>query len=212
MEAAVALFMRRGYAATRMEMIAEEAGVAPGTLYLYAEGKEALFDLALRTAFRESTPDPGSLPHRLPDRRSVIESTWQLVRDRARFPRLERAAGLSGVDDVAAEFEEVVSEIYDWLARYRRGIRMVEKCAVEWPELSTFFYKELRRGGLQVLEEPVVGGRRGVVEFVDDDHVEVVGRNRVHAGGVQGLDRREDVFVLFRPPPADPQFAERRVP
>lgn len=158
--AAVRLFMRRGYAATRMEMIAEEAGVAPGTLYLYAAGKEALFDLALRAAFLEPLPDPDEGPHRLVDRDSVIESTWRLVRERASFPRLERAAALPEVEDAGAELEGVVLELYDWLARYWRGVRMVEKCALEWPELSTFFYRELRRGGLGLMERYLEGRTR----------------------------------------------------
>lgn len=150
--AAINLFMRRGYAATRMEMIAADAGVAPGTLYLYADGKDALFDLALRTAFDAPVADAVSGPHRMPDRESVIESTWRLVRECARFPVLERAAGLPEVADAGAELEEVILEFWDWLSRYWRGIRMVEKCALDWPELSTFFYAELRRGGLKQLE------------------------------------------------------------
>jgi AcrR family transcriptional regulator len=156
-DAAITLFMRRGYAATRMEMIAEEAGVAPGTLYLYAAGKDALFDLALHAAFGEPRDEQDGAPHELPDRSSVIESTWRMVRERAHFPILERAAGLPPVEDVGAEFDQVVLEFYDWLAEYWRGIRMVEKCAVEWPELSTYFYRELRRGGLSLVERYLEG-------------------------------------------------------
>jgi AcrR family transcriptional regulator len=156
-DAAIRLFMARGYAATRMEMIAEEAGVAPGTLYLYAAGKEALFDLAIRAAFGERTEGEPGEPPRPEDRSSVIEATWRLVRERARFPSLEQAAALPPVGDAAAEFEEIVREFYDWLSRYWRGIRIVEKCALEWPELSTFFYRELRRSGLGLLERYVAG-------------------------------------------------------
>ena len=155
--AAITLFMRRGYAATRMEMIAEEAGVAPGTLYLYTAGKEALFDLALQAAFGGARVDPEDGPHELPERSSVIEAAWALVQERARFPLLEAAAALPEVEDVGAEFERVVLEVYDWLARYWRGIRMVERCALEWPELSTFFYRGLRRGGLVRLEQYLAG-------------------------------------------------------
>ncbi|MFW6201411.1 MAG: TetR family transcriptional regulator [Gemmatimonadota bacterium] len=150
-------------------MIAEEANVAPGTLYLYAAGKEALFDMALRAAFDEPVPEADARPHELSDRSSVIESTWRLVRERARFPRPERAAELPDIDDAGAEFEGVVVEVYDWLARYWRGIRMVEKCAVEWPELSTFFYRELRRGGLSLLERYLAGrGRQGRLRTMPD--------------------------------------------
>lgn len=41
--AAMALFIEKGFAATRTEEIAERAGVSKGTLYLYFDGKERLF-------------------------------------------------------------------------------------------------------------------------------------------------------------------------
>jgi AcrR family transcriptional regulator len=41
--AAMALFVEKGFAATRTEEIAERAGVSKGTLYLHFDGKERLF-------------------------------------------------------------------------------------------------------------------------------------------------------------------------
>src|SRR4051794_31297138 len=43
LEAAIDLFVERGYAATRLEDVARCAGVSKGTLYLYYENKEELF-------------------------------------------------------------------------------------------------------------------------------------------------------------------------
>jgi AcrR family transcriptional regulator len=43
LEAALGLFVEKGFAAVRAEEIAERAGVSKGTLYLYFEGKEHLF-------------------------------------------------------------------------------------------------------------------------------------------------------------------------
>ena len=43
LKAARTIFLKDGYASTKMSDIASEAGVAPGTLYLYFESKEALF-------------------------------------------------------------------------------------------------------------------------------------------------------------------------
>jgi AcrR family transcriptional regulator len=42
LKAARTILLRDGYAAAKMSDIATEAGVAPGTLYLYFENKEAL--------------------------------------------------------------------------------------------------------------------------------------------------------------------------
>jgi AcrR family transcriptional regulator len=43
LEAALAVFAERGYAATRMDDIARHAGVTKGTIYLYFDSKDAVF-------------------------------------------------------------------------------------------------------------------------------------------------------------------------
>jgi len=43
LEAALALFVEKGFAATRAEEVAQRAGVSKGTLYLYYPSKEELF-------------------------------------------------------------------------------------------------------------------------------------------------------------------------
>jgi AcrR family transcriptional regulator len=43
LEAALAVFAERGFAAARMQQIASRAGVSKGTIYLYFESKEAVF-------------------------------------------------------------------------------------------------------------------------------------------------------------------------
>mgnify|MGYP002789019069 CR=1 FL=1 len=47
-EAALALFVERGFAATRIDDIAARAGVGKGTLYLYFDSKEALLEAAVQ--------------------------------------------------------------------------------------------------------------------------------------------------------------------
>jgi AcrR family transcriptional regulator len=49
LEAAIDLFVERGYAATRLEDVARRAGVSKGTLYLYYENKEELFKAVVRS-------------------------------------------------------------------------------------------------------------------------------------------------------------------
>lgn len=46
--AALECFVARGYAATRLEDVAEQAGVAKGTLYLYYKNKESLFKAVIQ--------------------------------------------------------------------------------------------------------------------------------------------------------------------
>ncbi|MBT0962302.1 TetR/AcrR family transcriptional regulator [Denitromonas sp. IR12] len=46
--AALALFVEKGFAATRLDEVAARAGVSKGTLYLYFDSKEALFLAVIR--------------------------------------------------------------------------------------------------------------------------------------------------------------------
>ena len=48
LEAALDLFVERGFAGTRLEDVAKLAGVSKGTLYLYYTGKEELFKAVVR--------------------------------------------------------------------------------------------------------------------------------------------------------------------
>jgi AcrR family transcriptional regulator len=48
LEAALTLFVERGFAGTRLEDVARLAGVSKGTLYLYYTGKEELFKAVVR--------------------------------------------------------------------------------------------------------------------------------------------------------------------
>src|SRR5512137_1714014 len=46
--AALELFVEKGYAGTRLDDVAQRAGVSKGTLYLYFENKEDLFKAVVR--------------------------------------------------------------------------------------------------------------------------------------------------------------------
>ena len=48
LEAALELFVEKGFAATRIEEVAQQAGVSKGTLYLYYPSKEDLFKAVVR--------------------------------------------------------------------------------------------------------------------------------------------------------------------
>ena len=48
MRAALELFVEQGFAATRIQEIAKQAGVSKGTVYLYFESKEALLEAVVR--------------------------------------------------------------------------------------------------------------------------------------------------------------------
>ncbi|MGL6113176.1 MAG: TetR/AcrR family transcriptional regulator, partial [Rubrivivax sp.] len=49
LDAALALFVEKGFTAARSDEVAARAGVSKGTLYLYFQSKEELFKAVVRT-------------------------------------------------------------------------------------------------------------------------------------------------------------------
>jgi len=151
-EAATAVFLEQGYRRTQMADVARRLGVAKGTLYLYVEGKEALFHEVFRHVDRE---EPLGLPEALPVPAPPPGATLELVRKRvaeaARLPRLREALARRRVTDLPAELEGILRELYALLARHRRGIKLLDRCAHDHPELAAVWYATGREGALELL-------------------------------------------------------------
>lgn len=170
---ATAVFIERGYTLTQMADVAAALGVAKGTLYLYVESKEALFDLVARYA---DAPRPFAKRPVLPVRTPKPGATLRYVRERIAQsqvpPTLARALAGRRVGDVHAELEAIVRELYDTLAANRHGIKLLDRSARDYPELAALWF-EGGRGGLialltQYLDERV---RRRVFHTVPDTAV-----------------------------------------
>ena len=105
-DCATAVFIERGYTLTQMADVAEALGVAKGTIYLYVESKEALFDLVARYA---DAPRPFAKKPSLPVRTPKAGATVRYVRERlaqsAVPPTLAKALEGKRVDDVRTEFD-----------------------------------------------------------------------------------------------------------
>jgi AcrR family transcriptional regulator len=84
LDAAIDLFVERGFASTRLEDVARRAGVSKGTLYLYYENKEELFKAVVRNSI---VPVIGEAElsiaefdgHSADLLRSIIYNWWQRV-------------------------------------------------------------------------------------------------------------------------------------
>src|SRR4029450_12208258 len=141
-EAATRVFIEQGYAKTQMADVATALGVAKGTVYLYVESKEALFDLVARYA---DAPRPFVKKPPLPVRTPKSGTTLRYVRDRIAQsrtpPTLAKALANRRVDDVRAEFEAIICELYDTLAANRRGIKLLDRSARDYPELAALWFE-----------------------------------------------------------------------
>ena len=164
------MFIDRGYARTQMDDVARELGVAKGTLYLYVESKEALFDLVARAADRQvPLPIPDQLPVPTPAAGTTIRFAQERLAAVGPMPELEAALARGRVVDVRAELEEVIRELYRTLARNRTGIKLLDRSAQDYPELAEFWYRHGRDALMAGLVEYLRDrGRRGRLRNVGD--------------------------------------------
>jgi AcrR family transcriptional regulator len=124
LDAALELFVERGYSATRLEEVARRAGVTKGTMYLYFESKEVLFKAVVRGAV---TPNLERAERQLEDFRGSYRALLEMLL-RGWWQALEgsKASGLPKL---------VISE------------------AANFPELARFFHDEVVGRGHRVLVE-----------------------------------------------------------
>jgi AcrR family transcriptional regulator len=137
-DVATGVFIDQGFRHTRMEDVAEALGVAKGTLYLYVENKEALFDLVCRSADRPFEP-PRELPVKSPAAGSTVRYISERLAAGQVMPALAEALG-GRERDVADEFAAIAGDIYDALARNRVGIKLVDRSARDIPELGQLWF------------------------------------------------------------------------
>jgi AcrR family transcriptional regulator len=141
-EAALDEFIARGYAATRLDDVAQRAGVAKGTIYLHFKDKEALFQELVRTAL---VPLIGRLAAPPPEGGSI----------RAAFENF-----------VETFVREVVT------TRRGDIIRLVLAEGPRFPDIADFYYREVVSRGMAgmraLIELGIASGeirQRGLKDF-----------------------------------------------
>ena len=123
LDAALELFVEKGFAATRAEEVARLAGVSKGTLFLYFSSKEELFKAVVREnisgRFLEWNASFDSFPGSTPDMlRYCMQGWWERIGS-------TKAAGITKL---------MMSE------------------ARNFPELAAFYEHEVIQPGLELIE------------------------------------------------------------
>lgn len=172
-ESATLVFTRQGFSKAKISAIADLARVGPGTIYLYAESKEALFDLALRRALEDPEIFRIDLPHRTPGRGEIGDHVWRCLQNAAQFPRLWLAIDSRPPLQIREEVGGILQELGDWLHRYRGAIKLIERSASDWPDIAQVFYRRFWRGGVRRIAEYLARrAREGVLPDNRDSLVE----------------------------------------
>jgi AcrR family transcriptional regulator len=148
---ATEVFIEQGYRRTQMADVADALGVAKGTLYLYVEGKEALFDMACRAADRPFEP-PVRLPVPNPPARATSRYIAERITSQMPLRQLGKIGSSRSAGPVRTEVAAVVGEIYDVLAANRTGLKLVDRSARDLPELAELWYGGARGAVLTGLE------------------------------------------------------------
>lgn len=139
--AALAAFAEHGYAAARLDDVARRAGVTKGTIYLYFQNKEHLFQAVVR-----QTVVP------------ILARAEQEVRDwQGNTPSLLRHMVLGWWEAVGK-------------TRLAGVVKLVVSEATNFPDLTRFYYKEVVRRGqhlfAQVLQRGIDSGEFRPVDIV----------------------------------------------
>jgi AcrR family transcriptional regulator len=113
LSAALAEFSARGFAAARLDDVALRAGIAKGTIYLYFEDKETLFQELIRS---EMGPVVGSLETAL-----ALDLPVRVVAEQA--------------------FELFAREVYG--THRKDIIRLILSEGPRFPQLAEFYYREV---------------------------------------------------------------------
>lgn len=147
------LFVAKGYRRTQMADVTDAMGLSAGAIYRYVESKEALFDLVVRAAIPDFSHEDLTFPVPTPENGATLDFLRDCALEKAHSPVLEATLEKSHVEDVRAEFEGIVRDLYSLESTYRRGIMLLRRSASDWPELATIWFKEVRGWHLRQLAD-----------------------------------------------------------
>lgn len=143
--AATRVFSTVGYRRAQMADVAREMGVSAGTLYLYAESKEALFDLVVRRGLGDETaPCELSLPVPTPAAGATLAYLRTMIDRAAHWPVLDAAFQRRAPQDVGTELAAILGELAGSMRTHRWGLIVLARSALDWPELAAVFVGGLR--------------------------------------------------------------------
>jgi AcrR family transcriptional regulator len=199
-------FISHGYRLTQMADVAEALGVAKGTLYGYVESKEALFDASVRYADGHvAPPAPSDLPLPTPATGTTLAYIRERIAAEASDMLLVQVIGGSVViEDGAIELARVLSDLYRRVARNRLALKLVDRCAADYPKLAKIWFGEGRGAQHRLLVE-LLATRAGKKGFRQLENADVVARTILETIAFWAMHRHFDPA----PQVVDDETAER---
>lgn len=144
-EVATRLFIEKGYRRTQMEDVTKAMGLSQAAVYRYVESKEALFDLVVRAGAMPGQPISGlQLPVPTPKPGATVRFLRETFQREGRIESLESALKGDAVNDAKHEFEGIVRELFSRVARFHVGMKLLDRSALDWPQLANLWSGQLR--------------------------------------------------------------------
>ncbi len=144
---ATEVFLKKGYKRTQMAEVTEAMGLSEGAIYRYVESKEALFDLVVRAgAGMEVEVSKLTPPLATPRPGATLGFLRATLKREGHIASLHAALERPKVEDATREFESIVRELYAKTMQFRVGIKLLDRSALDWPELAALWSGHWRAG------------------------------------------------------------------
>lgn len=150
-DAAGRLFVLKGYNQTQISDIAKAAGIATGSIYNLFASKKAIFQFVLASIFDESffneerTFPIAEIDMRVLEMKIIARSELSM---KDIFPQL------TGEDENASSFRDVLSKAFDFISKYGTGLLIFERNTSGWQDLCEVYFQR-RRTFIQAFEDCV---------------------------------------------------------
>lgn len=139
MDAAVVLFINRGFHMTKIKDIAEKAGIATGSVYKYFQSKEDIWEMIPMTLVDEDHlySMKNNYPVKLPNKKEQ----YQLIFDK--FQQIDQTLKQE-IFSEASKLSSVIGLLVKTMDQYGSYFLLIEKNQ-EVDEILTDYYREYRK-------------------------------------------------------------------
>ena len=151
-DAAVTVFMDKGFRQAGISDVSAGLGLSHGALYTYVDSKQALLYLALLRTVRPDAIGSLTLPVTAPPSDEIVEllESWMIAQtpplriDHSREPDARLAEAVLGA---------LIDALYGFIEHNYQALNLIEKCAADLPELAQWFFIRRRRAALEQIGE-----------------------------------------------------------
>jgi AcrR family transcriptional regulator len=143
-ESSIRVFSVRGYRQAQMSHIAKDMGISPGSLYLYFESKEALFEFVLKHIYIKQNFKGISFPIKTSSKDFGFSILKKAFASGKPFVHLKEVVRKKTVDNACEEFENIIRILFSTLSTYRNGITIMLHSSLNWPELNELYVNAVK--------------------------------------------------------------------